>query len=482
MKISQMKKIILLAFMLALLPNFSHSQTFNVSLEWTREFNFGGTNVFDNFWGMVLDSAGDIFINGWSSSPIYSSALMKRDSNGNLIWSRTDTMNNAASAGAQIFLLASKNKIGYFSENGSLHWIVTRNTTTGNLMGIIPKNHGYGFAPQSRGDSIVAIDGLTDGVTIMDEYGADGRTFPVGENMNGNMEIRVMGNYLWVFAQYLNTNAMIAKYNFMTGQQLWRVNVTNMIQPRGEVDSLGNSYFGCSKYATGISYRMKLMKLSPSGSLLWDKEWLINPQWDSVGNQNIFAYTISANLQKGMVVIGGGAQRDSVNNGWRHAYFCIRRISNGDSLYAVKFANNPAKQLNEVRSIQFSPENKMLVLGVQIFGSGGINTGWLRQYIADTLTGIQSQNEITEKFSLSQNYPNPFNPVTRIMYHVARSTHVKLTVFDVLGREIAVLVDGKKPVGSYSVEFDGNNLPSGVYFYRIETPDFTDTKKMILIK
>lgn len=479
-----MKKImLLLAFMLALLQTSSHSQTFNVSLEWTREFNFEGTNVFDNFWGMVLDSAGNIFINGGSSSPIYSSALMKRDSNGNLVWSRTDTMNNSSSSGGQNFCLESKNKIGYFSENSQGKWFITRNKNTGNIIEIVPKTVSYSFAPYSVGDSLVAVEtGVSDNVIVMDEHGNVGRQFPIGENVNGYCGVRIMGNYMWLFGKYLNTDAFIAKYNLATGQQLWRVNVTNMTQQRGDVDSLGNSYFGCSKYATGISYRMKLMKLSPSGSLLWDKEWFINPQWDSVGNQNIFAYTISHNLQKGIVVIGGGAQRDSVNNGWRHAYFCIRKVSNGDSLYAVKFANNPAKQLNEVRSIAFTPENKMVVMGVQIFGSGGINTGWLRRYIADSLTGVQNQNEIAEKFSLFQNYPNPFNANTALSFQLPVVSDVRLAVYDILGREVTVLVDGKMTKGTHEVEFDGNSLSSGVYFYRIEAGDFTETKKMILLK
>ena len=476
-----MKKIYLLTFMLGLLLTSSNSQTFNISLEWTREFNFGGNGVWDNFWGMVTDSAGNIFINGRSSSPIYSSALMKRDLNGNLVWSRTDTMNSSISAGAQIFLLNSKNKIGYFSENSTSHWIVTRNMISGNLIDIIPKNEGYSFAPRGNGDSIVAISPVSDLVVIMNEYGVVVRTFPAGENMNGNLEIRVMGNYIWVFAQYLNTNAFIAKYTAM-GQQLWRVNVTNMIQPRGEVDSLGNSYFGCSKYVTGISYKWKLMKLSPAGGVLWDKEWLLNPQWDSVGNQNIFAYSISANIPKGIVVIGGGAQRDSVNNGWRHAYFMIRKIGNGDSVYAVKFANNPAKQLNEVRSIAFTPENKMLVMGVQLSGGSGINTGWLKQYIVDTLTGFQNQKGTVKSFSLYQNYPNPFNAATKISFDLHKKSSVVLTIYDINGREVFKFEHRELEPGAYEYDWNAESFSSGIYFARLNAGDYTNVIKLVLVK
>jgi len=91
------------------------------------------------------------------------------------------------------------------------------------------------------------------------------------------------------------------------------------------------------------------------------------------------------------------------------------------------------------------------------------------------------------KFSLSQNYPNPFNPVTKIKFEIpgqARNdnTLVTLKVYDLLGREIATLINEEKPAGVYEVEFNGANLPSGVYFYRIQAGKYTETKKMLLMK
>jgi hypothetical protein len=90
--------------------------------------------------------------------------------------------------------------------------------------------------------------------------------------------------------------------------------------------------------------------------------------------------------------------------------------------------------------------------------------------------------EIPNYFSLSQNYPNPFNPVTTINYELPASGFVKLVIYDILGREIKVLINEKQSIGKYKVEFDGTNFPSGVYFYRLESGDFVSTKKMVLIK
>lgn len=91
-------------------------------------------------------------------------------------------------------------------------------------------------------------------------------------------------------------------------------------------------------------------------------------------------------------------------------------------------------------------------------------------------------SEIPANFSLSQNYPNPFNPSTNINFQMSKTNHVKLSVFDLLGREAAVLVNEELSPGEYNVDFDGANYPSGIYYYRLQTGDFTETRKMVLIK
>ena len=85
-------------------------------------------------------------------------------------------------------------------------------------------------------------------------------------------------------------------------------------------------------------------------------------------------------------------------------------------------------------------------------------------------------------FSLAQNYPNPFNPATIISWEMPVSGFTTLKVYDVLGNEITTLVNEEKPAGRYEINFDANNLSSGVYYYRITTGNFTQTKKMILMR
>ncbi len=100
-----------------------------------------------------------------------------------------------------------------------------------------------------------------------------------------------------------------------------------------------------------------------------------------------------------------------------------------------------------------------------------------------TAVGISNySSEIPNSYLLKQNFPNPFNPTTNINFTIPQSGFVSLKIFDMVGKEVATLVNESKPAGNYIVGFNASNLPSGAYFYRIETNNFTDTKKMLLIK
>ncbi|MBC8484939.1 MAG: T9SS type A sorting domain-containing protein [Bacteroidetes bacterium] len=101
--------------------------------------------------------------------------------------------------------------------------------------------------------------------------------------------------------------------------------------------------------------------------------------------------------------------------------------------------------------------------------------------IAGTIVGV-TNNQTPVAYDLSQNYPNPFNPTTTINFSISKPGLVTLKVYNVLGKEIATLVNDPKVAGSYSVNFNGENLSSGVYFYRLEANDFVAIKKMVLTK
>lgn len=125
-----------------------------------------------------------------------------------------------------------------------------------------------------------------------------------------------------------------------------------------------------------------------------------------------------------------------------------------------------------------------IVLGMNL-AELQVNADSMIQIFKSTLTDVQerSREEGTPRvFALHQNYPNPFNPSTTITYELPKSSEVRLSVYDVLGREVSVLVNERRDAGVHEVKFDGSNLASGVYFYRMQAEDFVQSRKLIFLK
>jgi hypothetical protein len=124
----------------------------------------------------------------------------------------------------------------------------------------------------------------------------------------------------------------------------------------------------------------------------------------------------------------------------------------------------------------------LTVSGTNLF-AGTYGAGlWIRP-LSEFLTGVTKEvNALPIDYSLSQNYPNPFNPTTVISYSLSSSSNVKLIIYNTLGQSIKTLESGYKPAGNYSINFNASDLPSGIYFYKLEAGQFSQINKMILIK
>jgi hypothetical protein len=103
-------------------------------------------------------------------------------------------------------------------------------------------------------------------------------------------------------------------------------------------------------------------------------------------------------------------------------------------------------------------------------------------YYSSFITGIEAKTLNNKTYTLFQNYPNPFNPSTTIRYSVSKPGLVSIIVYDLLGKKVRTLVNKEQSAGNYAVQFNANELSSGIYFYRIETGNFVDTKKLLLLK
>jgi hypothetical protein len=108
---------------------------------------------------------------------------------------------------------------------------------------------------------------------------------------------------------------------------------------------------------------------------------------------------------------------------------------------------------------------------------------WGTAVFKNSLTAVNDKSVAApSKYELAQNYPNPFNPTTTIAYGLKSSGKVRLSVFDIMGKEVAVLVDGTQAAGSHQIQFNAINLTTGLYFYKLQTANQVFTKKMTLVK
>lgn len=174
------------------------------------------------------------------------------------------------------------------------------------------------------------------------------------------------------------------------------------------------------------------------------------------------------------------------NPGYRDDYWFVKTDENGDSLW-MKSVGHGEDQRGYC--IFQASDGDYVFAGTSREDSPTYDDFYVVK-LKELATGIDDNEVEPHVFTLNQNYPNPFNPTTIINYTVpnvvdafnASATKISLKVYDVLGNEIITLVNEQKPPGNYSIEFDANNLTSGIYFYKLSVGEFSETKKMVLIR
>lgn len=149
-------------------------------------------------------------------------------------------------------------------------------------------------------------------------------------------------------------------------------------------------------------------------------------------------------------------------------------MSGSDGTYTAAGLPAGSYTLNAYR-IGYNPQSQNVVITNNSLTNINFNFG--------NPIGIQTiGTEIPSSYILNQNYPNPFNPVTQITYGLPKSGSVKVAIYDILGKEVAVIINGHQDAGKYRFDFNASGLSSGIYFYQLEAGNFTDTKKMVVTK
>ena len=217
----------------------------------------------------------------------------------------------------------------------------------------------------------------------------------------------------------------------------------------------------------------------------------INPKFANSGTltYSVVKSELPESMKPGSIFVSGSQLRMSVN-----------KISSDSKNYPVIPSSKPglliARMRLETSADKFSKENfdlkwsadeKNFKTKIVAFENDKlVEVTDIRNHYMDLDNNANGTTEnktvIPTEFSLSQNYPNPFNPVTNLEFGISDLEFVSLKVYDITGKEVMTLVNETKPAGRYLVKFDGSNLGSGVYFYKISAGSFTAVKRMLLIK
>ena len=209
--------------------------------------------------------------------------------------------------------------------------------------------------------------------------------------------------------------------------------------------------------------------------------------YENDGNENFTPHTITTSADGANSVyavdVDGDGDMDVLSASVGDYYYNIDSEitwyeNDGNENFTTHTITIAALGANSVYAVDVDGDGDMDVLSASAIDN---KIAWYENLL---IVGIEDNNPLDTpvKFQLFNNYPNPFNPTTTINYQIPELSIVSIKVFDVLGRELATLVNEEKPTGSYEVDFNATTLPSGVYFYRLQAGSFVEIKKMVLLK
>ncbi len=213
------------------------------------------------------------------------------------------------------------------------------------------------------------------------------------------------------------------------------------------------------------------MKYYPNGDTAWVKKY-INPVSATTNRPHSLAVDKYSNVFITGTICMNTGDAD---------FYSIFYDSVGQTISSFKFNGSTSLSYDEAWDITFDSSSNVYVIGAGDYDAQLKEKLVLIKYSKSTgITNIS--NEIPEKYFLSQNYPNPFNATTKIDFKIPVRSFVTIKMYDILGKEIKSISNGLMNPGIYSYNFDASELTSGIYFYRLQSEKFIDTKKMVLIK
>ncbi|MFC2093505.1 T9SS type A sorting domain-containing protein [Bacteroidota bacterium] len=313
-----------------------------------------------------------------------------------------------------------------YSTNGNLRWAKTWNGPGNNID--VP----YGISSDNSGNVYVTGAGTMNAMNDQDIV---------------TIKYDSVGNEKWV--RFFDSTGV---YRQSYGEHI-------KIDPFGNVIIAGRN-------VTQNNYDFITLKYDPLGNLEWVKIYNGPDDWED------FIKGLAVDKYGDVYVTGDVSETTTL-----HKTATIKYDNNGNQKWLRIYPDYDTIS---------GPSAIIVDKNLNVFVEGTIARGGYEDMLVlkySQPTEIEPISSVIPKeYKLYQNYPNPFNPKSKIKMQIAKFSNVKLIVYDMLGREVAVLVNGELKPGTYEVEWDGTGNPSGIYFYKIESGTFSDIKRMVLIK
>ena len=449
-----------------------------------------GANFFDYGYGISTDAIGNSYITGsffgnvtfgtiqltsFGNEDIF---IAKYDSNGNCIWAK-NAGGNDYDYGTGISIDTDGNcyMTGYFE--GTATFGTTQLVSSG------------------ANDVFVAKYDTSGNFTWVKNFGGAIYDYGKGISADPNGNIFITGKFVEnPLPQFYDSDIFVAKYNAV-GNLIWIKTVYGNSDDSGEsisADAYGNSYvtghfsdfavFGSFPLYSNGYEDIFIAKYDSIGNCVWVKNY--------GGSSNDYGGFGISTDETGNSYITGSFYGTATSVPFQFTSLASADIiiakygTDGNLIWAIQSGGSDS---DYGQSIVTDEDGNSYVTGY-FRGSAMFDTTQLVSYGGkdifitklSTPVTVFEENLYPAEIQLHQNYPNPFNPTTGIQYTISNRQYVIIKVYDFLGNEITTLVNEEKPVGEYEVEFNGANLPSGIYFYQLNTGVFVKTKKMVLIK
>jgi hypothetical protein len=461
------------------------------NLQWSR--TVGGTGI-DVAYSIIQTTDGGYAVAGYTGNPnlgVFSDFyIMKLDAGGNLQWSKAIGGRGINVSYSIVQTTDGGYAVaGYTNVTGNGDFYIVKIDASGNFqwsrtVGVITDDKAFSIIQTTDGGYAVAGETTSFGAGSYDMYivklDAGGnlqwnKTVGGGQSEEANSIIQTtdggyaVAGYTMSFAAGIRDMYIVKLNSSGTLQWSRTVGGTNYDQAYSIIQTTDGGYAvaGYTMSFGAGNADMYIVKLDAGGTLQWS--------WTVGGTNDEFGYSIIQTTGGGYAVAG----------------FTYSFGMGNDDMFIVKLdaSGNTCSNMTSPSSITGSGGtlgSPTTIIFPQTFSDSTVSsssgTGGTLTTICTTI-GIQPiSNEIPSSFELSQNYPNPFNPTTKFKFQIVKLSDTKVTVYDVLGKEVAILVNQQLKPGTYEVEWIATNYPSGVYFYNLSAGDFTETKKMVLIK